>query len=210
MDFDKRAAALERLRDENWDVLVVGGGINGAGIARDLMLREAGLKVALVEKNHFASGTSGRNSQLIHGGLRYLKYFDFGLVNILDAEKRGACVLNYAEASRGEGALWITDALGGAHFPIRARKVVDATGAWSQDAGSGTRMRLVRGSHLIYPRIQNGEEAIAHFDEQGRIVFLIPWGENDDLTLVGTTDVDHTEGPDKVRISEVEKSYLKG
>jgi L-2-hydroxyglutarate oxidase LhgO len=51
-------------------VLVIGGGINGAGITRDLVLRDAGLRVALVEKNHFASGTSSRNSQLIHGGLR--------------------------------------------------------------------------------------------------------------------------------------------
>src|ERR1700710_2031851 len=77
---DRRSACLQRLRTEQFDVLVVGGGIIGAGIARDLMLRDAGLKVALVEKNHFASGTSGKNSQLIHGGLRYLKYFDFGLV----------------------------------------------------------------------------------------------------------------------------------
>src|SRR5580704_1585221 len=75
-----REANLARLRDEHWDVLVIGGGINGAGIARDLVLRDAGLRVALVERNHFASGTSGKNSQLIHGGLRYLKYFDFGLV----------------------------------------------------------------------------------------------------------------------------------
>src|SRR5215472_18024815 len=77
---DRRLANLSRLREESWDVLIIGGGINGAGIARDLMLRGADIKVALVEKNHFASGTSGRNSQLIHGGLRYLKYFDFGLV----------------------------------------------------------------------------------------------------------------------------------
>ena len=75
-----REANLARLRDEHWDVLVIGGGINGAGIARDLVLRDAGLRVALVEKNHFASGTSSRNSQLIHGGLRYLKYLDFHLV----------------------------------------------------------------------------------------------------------------------------------
>jgi len=77
---DLRIGNLKRLKSATWDILILGGGINGAGIARDLMLRDAGLRVALVEKNHFASGTSGRNSQLIHGGLRYLKYFDFGLV----------------------------------------------------------------------------------------------------------------------------------
>ena len=67
----------------------------------------------------------------------------------------------------------------------------------------------MRGSHLIFPRIQQGDEAIAYFDEQGRIVFLIPWGENRDLTLVGTTDVDHTGGPDDVHISTGEAEYLK-
>src|SRR5580693_8180367 len=78
---DRRIANIQRLRSERFDVLIVGGGINGAGIARDLMLRNAGLRVALVEKNHFASGTSGKNSQLIHGGLRYLRYAEFHLVH---------------------------------------------------------------------------------------------------------------------------------
>jgi glycerol-3-phosphate dehydrogenase len=291
---DRRARNVERLKGGLWDVLIVGGGINGAGIARDLMLRDPRLRVALVEKNHFASGTSGRNSQLIHGGLRYLKYLDFGLVrqslreratllriapqltrplrflipcygawdrwfygagltlydalaggsslgnhrvlsgveasrwepgldpaglragllfydglvhsarlvleNILDAEARGACTVNYVEA---DGAL-ATDRLTGERFALRAKRVVDATGAWSHAAP----LRLVRGSHLVFPRIQRGAEAIAYFDERGRIVFLIPWGENDDLTLVGTTDIDHEAGPGEVRISPEESAYL--
>src|ERR1700709_1531116 len=91
---DRRAAGLERLRTEQFDVLVIGGGINGAGIARDLVLRGGDLRVALIEKDHFASGTSGRNSQLIHGGLRYLKYFDFGLVS--DALRERATLLRIA------------------------------------------------------------------------------------------------------------------
>src|ERR1700730_10407789 len=73
-----RGRNLERLRSEALDVLVLGGGINGAGVARDLAMR--GSKVALVEQRHFASGTSGKNSQLIHGGLRYLKFLQFHLV----------------------------------------------------------------------------------------------------------------------------------
>ena len=60
------------------DLLVIGGGIIGAGIARDASLR--GLSVALVEQNDFASGTSSRPTRLIHGGLRYLELFDFALV----------------------------------------------------------------------------------------------------------------------------------
>lgn len=60
------------------DILVVGGGINGAGIFRDAALR--GLSVGLIEKNDFGSGTSCRSSKLIHGGVRYLEHMDFGLV----------------------------------------------------------------------------------------------------------------------------------
>jgi len=292
---DRRAENIERLKAGVWDVLIIGGGINGAGIARDLMLRDAGLKVALVDRNHFASGTSGRNSQLIHGGLRYLKYFDFALVhealreratllriapqlvrplrflipcygpwdrwfygagltlydalsgrnsighhqalsgretsqrepdldpanlragllfydaqvnsarlvleNLLDAEARGACIANYVEAD-GDSAI---DRLSGERFALRFKRVVDATGSWSK----GAPLRLVRGSHLVFPRIQRSAEAIAYFDEKGRIVFLIPWGENDDLTLVGTTDVDHSGTADNVHISREESDYLK-
>jgi len=74
----RRRAALERLGNEEADVLVVGGGATGAGIARDAVLR--GLTVALCEAGDFASQTSSRSSQLIHGGLRYLQYGDLGLV----------------------------------------------------------------------------------------------------------------------------------
>ncbi|MBI4518228.1 MAG: glycerol-3-phosphate dehydrogenase [Deltaproteobacteria bacterium] len=73
-----RRANLARLASESFDLLVIGGGINGAGIARDAALR--GLRVALVEKGDFASGTSSRSSKLIHGGLRYLEMGDFRLV----------------------------------------------------------------------------------------------------------------------------------
>ena len=66
------------LADDDYDVVVVGGGMAGAGAARDLALR--GLSVALVDKGDFASATTARSSKLIHGGLRYLELFDFGLV----------------------------------------------------------------------------------------------------------------------------------
>ena len=126
------------------------------------------------------------------------------LENILDAEARGAVVSNYVEAHLAGKSIDAVDSLAGERFPIRARKVVDATGAWS----SGAQLRLVRGSHLVFPRIQKGAEAIAFFDEHGRIVFLIPWGEHDDLTLVGTTEVDHDGSPDDVHISAEETRYL--
>lgn len=67
-----------RLTERRHDVLIVGGGINGAGLARDLALR--GLQVVLVDQGDFASGTSSASTRLIHGGLRYLKNLDFRLV----------------------------------------------------------------------------------------------------------------------------------
>jgi glycerol-3-phosphate dehydrogenase len=68
-----RARALRALADQTFDLLVIGGGITGAGVAREASLR--GFKVALVEQADFASGTSSRSTKLVHGGLRYLKQF---------------------------------------------------------------------------------------------------------------------------------------
>src|SRR5262245_47139381 len=73
-----RAAALAALPANELDLLVIGGGITGAGIARDAALR--GLSVALLEAVDFAAGTSSRSSKLIHGGVRYLQQGDIGLV----------------------------------------------------------------------------------------------------------------------------------
>lgn len=76
--FRSRKVALSQMKRERFDLLVIGGGITGAAVARDAASR--GLKVALVEQSDFASGTSSRSSKLIHGGLRYLENFEFGLV----------------------------------------------------------------------------------------------------------------------------------
>jgi glycerol-3-phosphate dehydrogenase len=73
-----RAAAIERLGTEQFDVLVVGGGITGAGVALDAASR--GLRTALVERHDFASGTSSKSSKLVHGGLRYLQQREIRLV----------------------------------------------------------------------------------------------------------------------------------
>ncbi|MFM2113560.1 MAG: hypothetical protein RL643_518, partial [Actinomycetota bacterium] len=73
-----RRSAFERLRTETFDLLVVGGGITGAGVALDAAAR--GLRVAIVERSDFASGTSSKSSKLIHGGLRYLQQGDVALV----------------------------------------------------------------------------------------------------------------------------------
>ncbi|WP_017593408.1 glycerol-3-phosphate dehydrogenase/oxidase [Nocardiopsis potens] len=75
---EERAGALDQMKDGEFDVLVVGGGIVGAGVALDAVSR--GLSVGLIEARDFASGTSSRSSKLIHGGLRYLEQLDFELV----------------------------------------------------------------------------------------------------------------------------------
>jgi glycerol-3-phosphate dehydrogenase len=304
---ESRNASLNRLRAEPLDVLVIGGGINGAGIIRDLALRgrTAGfpLRLALVDRAHFSSGTSGRNSQLIHGGLRYLKNMEFSLVsealseraillrtaphlvtplpfliplrdvfstvfyesglllydtlaggnrierfqhlsgrqlnaleprmrvfsagarffdchvhsarlvllNIREAASNGAIALNYCSVEKLEKqpGMWrvdLLDRISGTSFSAQAKTVVDATGAWSAEKN----LRLVRGSHLIFPRLSDSDNAIAYFTRDGRVVFFIPWGRRRELTLVGTTDVDHEGSVDSVHISEQETRYLRG
>jgi glycerol-3-phosphate dehydrogenase len=79
LDPKQRDAALARMREETFDVVVIGGGATGTGCALDAASR--GLSVALLEARDFASGTSSRSSKLIHGGLRYLEQMEFGLVH---------------------------------------------------------------------------------------------------------------------------------
>ncbi len=74
-----RATYVERLANDQFDVLVIGGGITGAGVALDAATR--GYRVALVEKADFASGTSSKSTKLAHGGIRYLPQFDFPMIH---------------------------------------------------------------------------------------------------------------------------------
>ncbi|WP_299064367.1 FAD-dependent oxidoreductase [uncultured Polaribacter sp.] len=80
-----RNNSIKELKETEFDILIIGGGITGAGIALDAASR--GMKVALIEKNDFASGTSSKSTKLIHGGLRYLKQFDFWLVKEVGTER---------------------------------------------------------------------------------------------------------------------------
>lgn len=80
-----RSTYIQSLQSENFDLLIIGGGITGAGIALDAAAR--GLKTALVEKEDFAWGTSSRSTKLIHGGLRYLKQLEFALVKEVGSER---------------------------------------------------------------------------------------------------------------------------
>ncbi len=80
-----RASIIDQLDHSSFDVVVIGGGITGAGIALDASVR--GLRVALIDMQDFASGTSSRSTKLIHGGLRYLKQLEFKLVAEVGKER---------------------------------------------------------------------------------------------------------------------------
>ncbi len=291
-----------------FDILVVGGGINGAGIARDAVGR--GLSVMLVEQDDLAAHTSSWSTKLIHGGLRYLEYYEFRLVreallererllamaphiirplrfvlphdvsvrpawlvrlglffydhlaprkrlpgcerldlatdrrgaplkpitkvgfeysdcavddsrlvvlNALDAQARGAVIEvgTRLEGARREGDLWVatlTDATG-ATREVRARILVNAAGPWVADVlnhrlglNTAKGVRLVKGSHIVVPRLYDGDHAYILQNHDKRIVFAIPY--QDDLTLIGTTDVPYEGAPQDVSISDDEVDYL--
>jgi glycerol-3-phosphate dehydrogenase len=290
------------------DLLIVGGGINGAGIARDAAGR--GLKVALVEQSDLAAGTSSSSTKLIHGGLRYLEFFEFRLVresliererllriaphlvrpmqfilphvpglrprwqirfglffydyfsgrrtlqpsrsvrvgaggygavrpgidhafaysdcwvddsrlvvlNALDAAQRGAAIhtrTRFVSATADQG-LWRARCVrqgSGESLELRARAIVNAAGPWVEQVlnsfpsvevtGS---VRLVKGSHIVVPRLFPGKHAFMLQNPDGRIVFAIPYEQNS--TLVGTTDVPFSGDPAQVRIADDEVRYL--
>jgi glycerol-3-phosphate dehydrogenase len=142
--FDRfdRGAALARLGAGAFDVLVIGGGVTGAGVALDAASR--GLRTAIVERDDWASGTSSKSSKLVHGGLRYLQQREYGLVfenlaerqHLLDNAphlvtelpflipllgKDGA--VNAAVAKGYSTALWLYDAVGGIRIGKRHRRI---------------------------------------------------------------------------------------
>lgn len=177
-----RASAIERLRAEEFDVLVVGGGITGAGVARDAALR--GLSVALVDAGDWAGGTSSRTTKFAHGGLRYLELFDFGLVRTALAER--AVLLSIAphltsatpfllpiHSGRSRpswelrAGLWMYDALAG-KTRLGRHQILDATGAQAREPGlSPARLRgagvywdaRVRDARLVIETVADARRA---------------------------------------------------
>jgi glycerol-3-phosphate dehydrogenase len=293
------------------DVLIVGGGINGAAIARDAAGR--GLRVALCEKDDLGQHTSSASSKLIHGGLRYLEHYEFGLVrkalieretllrsaphimrplrfvmphmegkgsgarpawliraglflydrlarreflpgsqaidlrshpagapllpqftrgfmysdgwvddarlvvlNALDASERGALILTHTRclAPQRQPDGWRASLEGdGRRLQVTARCLVNAAGPWAArflhgatNAAGGRALRLIKGSHIVVPRLFDHPHAYIFQHPDGRVVFALPY--EGAFTLVGTTDVDFRGEPDKVAISAEETSYL--
>jgi len=296
-------------RDAEADILVIGGGVNGAGIARDAAGR--GLSVVLCEQGDLAGATSSASSKLIHGGLRYLEYFDFRLVrealaerdallglaphiirplrfilpcakglrpawmialglflydrlgagkrlprsrrldlrsgpegaplkdsftfgfsyfdcsvddarlvalNALDARERGADIRTRARCigARREGGLWraeLENLRDGTRQTVTARALVNATGPWAgktQDLigglPSGKRLRLVKGSHIVAPRLYSGDHAYLLQSHDRRIIFVMPFQQ--DFSLIGTTEIPFEGDLSAVAISPDEITYL--
>ncbi|MEQ8311755.1 MAG: glycerol-3-phosphate dehydrogenase [Sphingopyxis sp.] len=290
-----------------YDVIVVGGGVNGAGVARDAAGR--GARVLLIEAGDLAQGTSSKSTKLIHGGLRYLEHYEFGLVrealkeretlwgiaphiirpmrfvlpyrdglrprwllrlglflydhiggrkklpatrsidltrhaagaplqphyvhgfeysdgwvddarlvllNARDAADRGARIRTRtrAEMLRCEAGLWTVDAADdqGHRYRFTGRSVVNAAGPAvlellkRADAEPDHQMRLVRGSHIVVPRLFEHDYAYFFQLPDGRIFFAIPYER--DFTLIGTTDVDHDGPAETATASDEEIAYL--
>jgi len=247
------------------DLLVVGGGVNGTGIARDAAGR--GLSVVLCEQDDLASHTSSRSTGLIHGGLRYLEEFHFALVRKALRERevllaaaphimrplrfvmphaahlRPAWMIraglflydHLARRSRlaASASIDLTTHIAGAPLQAPYRRgfvysdgqvddarlvVLNALDAQARSAyASGVlaaalpgraqhQLRLVKGSHVVVPRLFPHHFAYVFQNEDRRIGFAIPYHQ--DFTLIGTTDVDYRGDPAAVRIEPAEVTYL--
>ena len=293
-----------------YDLLVIGGGINGAGIARDAAGRN--LRVMLVEQDDLAQHTSSASTKLLHGGLRYLEYYEFRLVrealrererllrmaphiiwplcfvlphgrhlrpawllrlglflydhlggrqtlpgsrsvhfhdnplgsalksditrgfaysdcwvedsrlvvlNAMDAAARGGDIrtrTRLVEAVR-EANCWravLEDQATGLRETVIARVIVNAGGPWVEQVltkrlgiAGGKHVRLIKGSHIIVPKLFTGEHAYILQNDDRRIVFAIPYEQR--FTLIGTTDIPWAGDPGSpVVINADETQYL--
>src|SRR6266536_1804009 len=246
-----------------YDLLIVGGGINGAGIARDAAGR--GLKVLLAEQDDLASGTSSASTKLIHGGLflydhlghrllgfgtksslpgsksvrlalhgygaglkpefeRGFSYYDCWVddarlvaLNARSAAAHGATILTRTRlaSARRENDHWIATLEGkpGGRREVRAGAIVNAAGPWVRqvlDEALRIRLsasvRLVKGSHIVVPRIHEEHHAFILQNPDRRVIFLIPYERQ--FTLVGTTEVPVQRDEYQARISRKEIGYL--
>ncbi len=139
------------------------------------------------------------------------------ILNAMAAQDQGATILPRTEciSAAREGKHWVATLQlpDGQTRQVRARSIVNAAGPWAisfidrlADTPNPDAMRLVKGSHIVVPRLYDSEEAYILQNQDKRIVFVIPY-END-YSLVGTTDENYQGDPSAVRISDTEKAYL--
>jgi glycerol-3-phosphate dehydrogenase len=183
----------------------------------------AGARERLAASGAVALGDSPLGAPLnpsLHDGFEYSDCWvdDSRLVvlNAVDAAERGATVMTRATVTdaRDVGGHWVvhTRDAAGTRRRLRARALVNATGAWvnevlgSMQVAPRQQLRLVQGSHLILRRLYEGDHAYLLQSADRRVVFMIPYQR--DYTLVGTTDVPYSGDPARPHISETERDYL--
>jgi len=168
----------------------------------------------------------GRDAALEPLAERYVQGFEYSdcwaddarlvVINAIDAAERGACIEPgwTVTAARRESDFWHVEMVSsaGKRRTVRTQGLVNAAGPWVQDVlrstGSTRRssLRLVKGSHVVVPRLYEGSQAFTLQTSDRRIVFIIPY--QDDFTLIGTTDIPFTDDPATVSASEDEVHYL--
>jgi glycerol-3-phosphate dehydrogenase len=167
-----------------------------------------------------------RDSALLPLADRFVQGFEYSdcwaddarlvVINAIDAADRGACIEPgwSVTAARREAEFWLVEmeSVTGQKRTVRTHGLVNATGPWVQEVlratGSTRRssLRLVKGSHVVVPRLYDGPQAFTLQTPDRRIVFIIPY--QDDFTLIGTTDIPFTGDPAKVSASNEEIHYL--
>ena len=181
-----RAENLEWLTREHFDILIIGGGITGCAAARDAALR--GYRVALVEKEDFASGASSRSSRLIHGGLRYLEHRQFGLVHESVVE-RARLLRNAPRLVRPLSFV----------YPVYRRRyppyAVLSIGLWLYDLMSiGGRRGLPRHRMLHADRLAEVEPLVAALHVDGAGYYYDAAADDARLTLLTAKAAHHAGG----------------
>lgn len=141
------------------------------------------------------------------------------ILNLVDAARNGAKILPRTRAvgARRDGEVWRLEMKGedGATHIVRARALVNAAGPWVQDVVQGVAglnsvhsVRLVKGSHVVVPKFWSGPQAYLLQNEDRRVIFVNPY--EDDLALIGTTDIAYDGRAEDVAIDDAEISYLLG
>lgn len=141
------------------------------------------------------------------------------VLNAMDAQARGATIRTRTKVTSArrteDGKLWTLTmrADDGTETQAQARAVVNAGGPWAADidaqvvsSNDPAKLRLVRGSHIVVPKAFEGDHAYIFQNTDGRILFAIPYEQ--DFTLIGTTDVEHTDDPRDVHCTAEEQSYM--
>jgi len=170
----RRAAIAQALATPTFDLLVIGGGINGAGIARDAALR--GLRVAIVEQGDFASGTSSKSSKLIHGGLRYLEHYEFALV--LEASRERDRLRRHVAPHLVHPMPFLFPVFGG--DPVGRLRL--AAGLWVYDGLSAFR-NIARHRSWGWRRTLEREPGLRREGLRGALHYYDCWADDARLTL---------------------------